>query len=156
MRNFLGAFGYERWPYGYGIGTTSLGTQYVARFFGSKSPVTGVESGFGTLVIEMGIGGLLLWFIMSFAILFAAWRVVKKLRGSPWFPLAFVIFWYAGLLLLPMTFSGIQPYEDFVLNAYLWLLLGILFRLPTLAISAQYAVTAQLSPVYDPSIRRLR
>ena len=156
MRNFLGAFGYERWPYGYGIGTTSLGTQYVARFFGSKSPVTGVESGFGTLVIEMGIGGLLLWFIMSFAILFAAWRVVKKLRGSPWFPLAFVIFWYAGLLLLPMTFSGIQPYEDFVLNAYLWLLLGILFRLPTLATSAQYAATAQLYPIYDPSIRRLR
>jgi hypothetical protein len=156
MMNFLGAFGYERWPYGYGIGTTSLGTQYVARFFGSKSPVTGVESGFGTLVIEMGIGGLLLWFIMSFAILFAAWRVVKKLRGSPWFPLAFVIFWYAGLLLFPMTFSGIQPYEDFVLNAYLWLLLGILFRLPTLAISDQYAATAQLSPIYDPSIRRLR
>ncbi len=86
VMNFVGAFGYERWPYGYGIGTTSLGTQYVARFFGSKSPVTGVESGFGTLVIEMGIGGLLLWFIMSFAILFAAWRVVKKLRGSPWFP----------------------------------------------------------------------
>src|SRR5229473_2558429 len=30
LRNFLAAFGYERWPYGYGIGTTSLGTQYVA------------------------------------------------------------------------------------------------------------------------------
>jgi hypothetical protein len=156
MMNFVGAFGYERWPYGYGIGTTSLGTQYVARFFGSKSPVPGVESGFGTLVIEMGIGGLLLWFVMSFAILFAAWRVVKQLRGSPWFPLAFVIFWYAGLLLLPMTFSGMQPYQDFVLNAYLWLLLGILFRLPTLAVSAQYAATAQLSPIYDPQIRRLR
>jgi hypothetical protein len=156
MMNLVGAFGYERWPYGYGIGTTSLGTQYVARFFGSKSPVTGVESGFGTLVIEMGIGGLLLWLLMSFAILFAAWRVVKQLRGSPWFPLAFVIFWYAGLLLLPMTFSGMQPYQDFVLNAYLWLLLGILFRLPTLAVSAQYAATAQLSPIYDPQIRRLR
>ena len=156
MRNFLAAFGYERWPYGYGIGTTSLGTQYVARFFGSKPPVVGVESGFGTLVIEMGVGGLLLWFLMTFAILFAAWRVVKKLRGSPWFPLAFVIFWYAGLLLLPMTFSGMQPYEDFVLNAYLWLLLGILFRLPTLAVSAQYAATAQSSPIYDPQIQRLR
>src|SRR6266446_6090821 len=153
VMNFVGAFGYERWPYGYGIGTTSLGTQYVARFFGSKSPVTGVESGFGTLVIEMGIGGLLLWFIMSFAILFAAWRVVKKLRGSPWFPLAFVIFWYAGLLLLPMTFSGIQPYEDFVLNAYLWLLLGILFRLPTLAVSSQYTAAAQLPQTYSSRMR---
>jgi hypothetical protein len=153
LMNFLGAFGYERWPYGYGIGTTSLGTQYVARIFGAKPVGVGVESGFGTLVVEMGIGGLLLWFAMSFAILFSAWRVVKKLRGSPWFPLAFMIFWYAGLLLVPMTFAGIATYEDFVLNAYFWLLLGILFRLPTLAVSSQYAATAQPSPKYNPQIR---
>ena len=153
LRNFLGAFGYERWPYGYGIGTTSLGTQYVARIFGAKPPVIGVESGFGTLVVEMGIGGLVLWFVMSFAILFSAWRVVKKLRGSPWFPLAFVIFWYAGVLLVPITFTGIQAYEDFVLNAYLWLLLGILFRLPTLSVSAQYAAVHQFPQTYSPRLR---
>jgi hypothetical protein len=152
LNNFLGAFYYDRWPYGYGIGTASLGTQYVARIFQAKPPVTGVESGFGTLVIEMGIGGLVLWFVMTIAILFSAWRVVKKLRGSPWFPLAFVIFWYAGLLLVPMTFAGMQPYQDFVLNAYFWLLLGILFRLPTLAVSAQYAVS-QLPRTYSPRTR---
>jgi hypothetical protein len=139
LGNFLGAFGYDRWPYGYGIGTTSLGTQYVARFFHAQPPVTGVESGFGTLIIEMGIGGLVLWLLMSFAILWSAWSVVKKLKGSPWFPIAFIIFWYAAVLLLPQTFTGIQPYEDFVLNAYLWLLLGVLFRLPTIALSAQFA-----------------
>ena len=150
VMNFLGAFNYERWPYGYGIGTTSLGTQYVASIFHVKPPVVGVESGFGTLVVEMGVGGLILWLVMSFAILFSAWRVVKKLRGSPWFPIAFMIFWYAGLLLLPMTFNGMQPYEDFVLNAYLWLLLGILFRLPTLAVSAQYATVPQFAQMYSP------
>src|SRR6266851_4431582 len=153
LRNFLVAFNYERWPYGYGIGTTSLGTQYVARIFRTRPPVTGVESGFGTLVVEMGIGGLILWFVMSFAIVFSAWRVVKMLRGSPWFPLAFVIFWYAGLLLFPITFSGMQPYEDFVLNAYLWLLLGILFRLPTLAVSAQYGAVEQLPQSYGLRMR---
>jgi len=147
LMNFLGAFGYDCWPYGYGIGTTSLGTQYVARFFNARP---GVESGFGTLVIEVGIGGLILWFVMSFAIVFSAWRVVRQLRGSPWFPLAFMIFWYAGLLLFPVTFNGIQPYEDFVLNAYLWLLLGILFRLPTLAVSSQYAAVAPLPQAYRP------
>jgi hypothetical protein len=144
IRNFLGAFSYERWPYGYGIGTTSLGTQYVARIFHAKPPTAGVESGFGTLVVEMGIGGLLLWLVMSFAIVVSAWRVVIKLRGSPLFPLAFMIFWYAGLLLFPVTFAGMQPYQDFVLNAYLWLLLGILFRLPSLALSAQYAIASQI------------
>jgi hypothetical protein len=153
LENFLGAFNYERWPYGYGIGTTSLGAQYVAKFFHAKPPVAGVESGFGALVVEMGIGGLVLWFVMSFAILLSAWRVVQKLRGSPWFPIAFMIFWYAGLLLIPITFVGMQPYEDFVQNAYLWLLLGILFRLPTLAVSAPLAAAQPGVPMQHPGMR---
>ncbi len=135
LRNFLGAFDYDRWPYGYGIGTVSLGGQYVSRFFHVRPPVGGVESGFGCIIIEMGIAGLALWLIMSAAILISAWRVVRSLKGSPWFPIAFMIFWYAFLLLFPMTFEGLQPYEDFILNAYLWLLLGVLFRLPKLALS---------------------
>ena len=142
VQNFLGAFNYDRWPYGYGIGTTALGGQYVARFFKAKPTVVGVESGFGALIVEMGIGGLVLWITMSLAILFSAWKVVKKLKGSPWFPLAFVIFWYAWFLLFPATFGGIQAYEDFLLNAYFWLLLGVLFRLPTIALSAQFAANA--------------
>jgi len=137
LQNFLGAFDYERWPYGYGIGTVSLGGQYVSRFFHVRPPVGGVESGFGCIIIEMGIVGLALWLIMSYAILISAWRVVRKLKGSPWFPIGFMIFWYAFLLLLPLTFEGLQAYEDFILNAYLWLLLGVLFRLPKLALSAQ-------------------
>jgi hypothetical protein len=149
VENFVGAFNYDRWPYGYGIGTTALGGQYIARFFNVKPPVVGVESGYGTLVVEMGIGGLILWLVMSIAILLAAWRAVKKLKGSPWFPLGFVIFWYAFFLLFPATFGGIQAYEDFLLNAYLWLLLGILFRLPTIALSAQFAANAPASqPVH--------
>jgi hypothetical protein len=151
--NFLGAFNYDRWPYGYGIGTTALGGQYVARFFNAKPPVIGVESGFGTLVVEMGIGGLILWFVMSAAILFSAWKVVKKLKGSPWFPLGFVIFWYAFFLLIPATYGGMVAYEDFLLNAYFWLLLGLLFRLPTIALSAQFAANA---PAVQPSRRWIR
>jgi hypothetical protein len=151
--NFLGAFNYDRWPYGYGIGTTSLGGQYVARIFNAKPPVGGVESGFGTLIVEMGIGGLILWIVMSVTILFSAWDVVKKLRGLPWFPLGFVIFWYAFFLLIPATFGGIQSYEDFLLNAYFWLLLGVLFRLPSLALSAQFAVDA---PATHPARRWMR
>jgi hypothetical protein len=153
LGNFLGAFGYERWPYGYGIGTNSLGAQYVARFFHAKPPVTGVEGGFGALVLEMGIGGLILWLVMSLAIVFSAWRVVKRLRGSPWFPIAFMIFWYAGLLLLPITFAGIQAYEDFVLNAFLWLSLGILFRLPSISVSAEFAALQQNVQLQRPWMR---
>lgn len=151
--NFLSAFSHERWPYGYGIGTTALGGQYVARFFKVKPPVVGVESGYGALVMEMGIVGLILWLVMSLAILFAAWKVVKRLKGSPWFPVGFVIFWFALFLLGPATFGGIAAYEDFLLNAYFWLLLGLLFRLPTLAPSAQFAANA---PVTQPARRWIR
>jgi hypothetical protein len=142
MANFLAAFNYDRWPYGYGIGTMSLGGQYVARIFHTQPPTTGVESGFGNIVLEMGIVGLALWLIMSAAISISAWRVVRKLKGSPWFPLAFMIFLYASMLLIPITYAGLQAYQDFVLNAYMWLLLGVLFRLPTLALSAQFAQVA--------------
>jgi len=90
---------------------------------------------------------------MSIAVVLCAWKVVRKLKGSPWFPLAFMIFWYVFLLLLPFTFVGLQAYEDFVLNAYAWVLLGILFRLPTLALSAQFAAGA---PSEQPARRWIR
>lgn len=142
VRNFLGAFTYDRWPYGFGIGTSSLGVQYVAHIMHEKPMNIGVESGFGSLVVEMGIGGLILWIFMSIAIVWCCWKVVLKLRGSPLFPIAFVIFWYALMLLLPITFTSMALYQDFVMNAYLWLMLGILFRLPTLKLSPQFAIAA--------------
>jgi hypothetical protein len=153
VENFLGAFNYDRWPYGYGIGTSGLGGQYVARIF-KVSPVgVAVESGYGTLVVEMGVGGLILWLVMSTAIVVSAWQVVKKLKGTAWFPLGFVIFWNAFVLLFPATFGGMQSYEDFLLNAYFWLLLGLLFRLPTIALSAQFAANA---PATQPAQRWIR
>jgi O-antigen ligase len=137
LQNFLLAFRYERWPYGFGIGTASLGVQYVSRIMHAPPMYIGVVNGYGDIVIEMGIVGLALWLVMSLAVIFTCWRVVRKLKGSPWFPLGFVIFWFAFLLLFPFTFNGLQPYQNFVLNAYLWLLVGILFRLPGLEFSDQ-------------------
>jgi hypothetical protein len=46
---------------------------------------------------------------------------------------------YAFVLLLPMTYAWMTGYQDFIMNAYLWLLLGILFRIPKLALAAQPA-----------------
>jgi hypothetical protein len=142
VQNFLAAFDYDRWIWGYGIGTTALGGQYVARFFHTRPPVSGVESGWGTLVVEMGIGGLALWAVMTLSVLFSAWRIVRRLKGSPWFPVAFVIFWYAFMIFIPLTYGGMQAYEDFLLNSYLWLTLGLLFRLPTIALSSQFAAAS--------------
>ena len=144
LENLLKAFQYDRWPYGFGTGTASLGVQYVSRIMQVPPMGIGVENGYGALIVELGIVGLALWILLSFAIVFTAWKVVRKLKGSPWFPLGFMIFWYAFLLLIPMMYTSLASYQDFVLNAYLWLLIGILFRLPTLALSAQFA--ASVSP----------
>jgi hypothetical protein len=53
-----------------------------------------------------------------------------RLRQTRFFPIAFAIFWFAFLLLYPMTFGGLSAYQNYVNNVYLWLLVGILFRLP--------------------------
>ena len=98
-----------------------------------------MESGFGTLVVEMGIGGLILWLVMATAIGISGWKIVNKLRGTSWFPIGMVIFWYSFLMLFVYLIAGIQSYEDFILNAYLWLLLGILFRLPSIKMSIETA-----------------
>jgi hypothetical protein len=115
--------------------------------------VVGVESGYGTLIVEMGIGGLVLWIAMSLAICISAWRVVKSLKGSPWFPIGFVLFWYSFVLLFPSIFAGMQSYEDYLLNAYFWLGLGLLFRLPTIALSAQPGTAARSDQIQPNWVR---
>jgi hypothetical protein len=144
LRNFLAAFDTPRWMQGYGIGTASLGIQYVERILHAPATGIGVENGYGQLVIEMGVFGLLLWIVVGATLSLSAWKIVKQLRGSPWFPIAFVIFWFIFMVFFPMGYSGITFYQDFLVNAYLWILIGILFRLPHLALSAQFAAeTAQ-------------
>src|SRR6266446_5265020 len=129
LQNFVAAFDYPRWPYSYGTGTASLGVQYVARIMHVPPMNVGVENGYGQLVIELGIVGLLLWILLAYAITRSAWRAAKNLKGTVWFPIGFVIFFYAFMLLFPMSFFGFVAYQDFILNAYLWLMLGILFRI---------------------------
>ena len=133
LKNFMMTFEHEHWASGYGIGTASLGVQYVVRIMHAAPMRIGVENGYGQLIVELGVAGLVLWIFLSIAIAVSAWKVVRRLRGTPWFPLGFVIFWYAFTLLIPMSYIAFVNYQDYVLNAYLWILLGILFRLPQLA-----------------------
>lgn len=151
MRNLIAAFSYPQWPYGYGIGGTALGTQYIVRYFNVRPAVSGVESGYGELIIEIGAFGLLLWLLWTGATVGACAKIVRRMKGSPYLPVAFVIFWYTAALLFPYTYAGIQAYEDYILNAYLWLLLGILFRLPHLKLSAEYAAAAKSAA--EPQLR---
>jgi hypothetical protein len=146
LRNFLVTLDSPRWDVGYGIGTMSLGTQYVARILKIPLAAGGTESGYGTIVLEMGVGGFLLWILMTGAVVIAAVKTTFKLRGTAWFPIGFVIMWFAFVLLFPETFSGLAPYHDYVLNAHLWLLLGVLFRLPHIPLSPRFNLSTDNAP----------
>lgn len=126
------AFQRPNWVVGNGIGTASLGMQYVARALGQERPNLWVEEGYGVLIVEMGIVAPFLWILWTAALLYYSWKIVRRLKGTRLLPLAIAIFWYAFFLLYPFTYVGLSPYQNFICNAYLWLLVGILFRLPDL------------------------
>jgi len=128
----LKAFSDRDWLTGHGIGTASLGAQYVTRIMEAPATNLAVESGHGILILELGILGPILWLVWTSSLMFAVGKTVLRLKGTWAFPVAFSLFWFAFLLLFPMTYAGIQAFQNFVLNAYFWLLIGILFRLPAL------------------------
>ena len=130
IANLLQTFDEPNWLVGNGTGVSSLGAQYVSKFLGQPQPKIGVEEGYGTMILEMGILAPFLWILWTAVLLYHAWKVVKKLRGTRFFPIAFAIFLYAFLLLYLFTYVGLVAYQNYLSNAYLWLLLGILFRLP--------------------------
>lgn len=132
IENLIEAFNRPNWLLGNGIGTGSLGVQYVAKLIGQRPPVISVEEGYGDLIVEMGIIAPFLWILWTGALLYYAWKIVRRLRQTRLFPIAFAIFWYAVLLLGVLTYVGLAPYENYTCNIYLWLMVGILFKLPDL------------------------
>jgi hypothetical protein len=133
VQNLMGAIGEGDLLTGHGTGMSSLGMQYVSRFLNQPMPTYNVESGYGSLLIEMGVFGPILWLVWVSVLLWQGWKVVRKLRQTVYFPLGFAIWWYAVVDLVLLMYFGIQFYQNFVNNANLWLLTGVLYRLPILA-----------------------
>src|SRR5580700_5599436 len=146
LLNLMTALHHPRWLYGDGTGTASLGMQYVARVLGQEPIGFWVENGWGTLILEMGILGPILWIAWTSSLLYFSWKAVRQLRGTVYFPLALAIFWYAFILLVPFSYNGRASYQDYIMNAYLWLWIGVLFRLPHLARNQQPSSRTVQSP----------
>ena len=91
----------------------------------------------GAILLEFGIVGLFLCIVWIVAVTKTCWSVARMLKGTEWFPPGFVIFLYANLLLVPMLYTSLSVCQNYVVNAYLWLLIGILFRLPQLALDGE-------------------
>jgi hypothetical protein len=146
VANLASVFTQPNWQFGNGIGTASLGTQYVSRLIGGRPPELGSESGYGGLILEFGIVGPVLWLLWTSSLLICAWRVVRKLKKTSLFPIGFALFWYAVYILALGIFYGLAIYQNYLSNAYLWLTLGMLFRLPGLL--AQQRPPAAPAPAY--------
>jgi hypothetical protein len=131
---------------GRGLGTASLGTQYLIRFLHVPPAGVNVENGYGQILLEIGLPGFIIWLIFSSAVVLASWSVVKRLRNTPLLSLGFAIMWYAIVVMFPLTYVGLSTYQDYIVTAFLWMLIGVLFRLPQLLIpSAQSWVATQKS-----------
>jgi hypothetical protein len=144
IQNLEDAFYEPHWVVGNGLGTASLGIQYVSQFLGKPEPNVWVEEGFGQLVVELGILGPILWIAWTAVLLWVAWKTIRPLRHSRLFPIAIAILWYAFVLLYPLTYLGLDIFQNYVNNAFLWILLGILFRLPSLAMEGQADIRSEI------------
>jgi len=106
MQGLFSAFDQPNWVLGNGIGTASLGTQYVAKLLGQRPLSLWVEEGYAQLIIEMGIVAPFLWVLWTGALLYCEWKVLLRLRQTRFFPIALAIFWYSFLLLVPFTYAA--------------------------------------------------
>ncbi len=141
-KSLLSIFDQPNWQLGNGIGVASLGTGYVTKLVGAQALNLGAESGYAILIIEFGMLGPVLWTLWTVSLFFSAWKVVRKLKQTPLFPIGFAIFWYAFMCLGPFTFYGLNNYQNYLTCAYLWLIVGILFRLPGLLSEEQARLAA--------------
>ncbi len=119
---------------GQGTGRESLGKQYL--YGGSNESPVGlyqVEGGYASLAIEWGVLGLALWVGWSVAWVRRQWRAVRMSRGSPAAAVGFVFLGWMLFFLFFHFFSGLAAFQDYVANAYFWLLSGALFALPEVA-----------------------
>ena len=87
------------------------------------------ERGFDNVVVELGIVGLILWLEMGLSSPLPPWKVVKKVKATPWFPLASVTILSPFMLFLHVTSLNSYARWDFVVGAYVRPWTDILYRL---------------------------
>jgi hypothetical protein len=118
---------------GHGTGTASLGLQYIYHLdymYADQLYPYAIEGGYAAVIWEGGLLGLAVWLWWTLHLLVAAVRTTRALRGSSFYWMAVALSTFVFCYLFPYFFLGVQVYQNYVINAYHWLLCGLLFRLP--------------------------
>jgi hypothetical protein len=117
---------------GHGTGTNSLGLQYVASYEAEQRMPGNyhVEAGFAAVIWEWGVVGLCLWLWWSVLLVVKLIQKVMTLRFTRYYWLGVSIALFAFFLLFPWFYMGMQVYQQYVTQAFLWFMVGLVFRLP--------------------------
>jgi hypothetical protein len=123
---------------GQGTGRESLGKQYLyGGPQGTPSGLYQVEGGYASIAVEWGAVGLVLWSMWTLAWLYRQWRCIKAAPSGRLRAMGVVLWGWMIFFLVIGFFGGLQGYQNYVPNAYFWLLSGIIFGLPQLAVSPE-------------------
>jgi len=115
---------------GDGTGTESLGKQYLS---GDPNSIEGrytVEGGYASVAVEWGAVGVTLWLVWSIVWVTRQWRKIRSARGHRSAAVGFVLFAWMLFFLFFGFVGGLQAFQNYITNAYFWLLSGLVFALP--------------------------
>lgn len=117
---------------GNGTGAESIGKQY---FFSGSGGVSSagqytVESGYGAVLVEWGMIGLAFWLIWVVRWLGRFASSVRGSRAGPFRSVGAILTAYAILFLVVQFYAGIAVFQNYIGNAFFWLLSGVAFALP--------------------------
>ena len=119
---------------GHGTGSASLGLQYISLLDPrAKIPPPAVEGGYAAVLWEWGVVGLVVWLWWTIRLLQKLWVATSKVAGSPYYMYGFSALLYTFFILFAWFFLGLQIYQNYITQAYLWFLAGVAFKLPQLA-----------------------
>jgi hypothetical protein len=122
---------------GQGTGQESLGKQYLSGDPDySPAGLYQVEAGFGSVAVEWGLIGLTLWLAWTLAWVRRQWTAVRAARDGPLGAAGMVLFAWIVLLLFVQLFGSLAAFQNYLVNAYFWLLSGMIFALPEAAAAA--------------------
>lgn len=117
--------------FGRGAGTHSVGLQYLygGAQYNVKQVEYEVESGWGAVAIEYGKVGLVLWAVWSVLWMRRMSAGYRRLRGRPEARIVLPMALWVFMLLFVLFMTGYQSFQNYISNAHLWLLSGIVFGL---------------------------
>ncbi|MHB8589529.1 MAG: hypothetical protein ACYDA0_11855 [Candidatus Dormibacteraceae bacterium] len=122
--------------FGMGTGQESLGKQYI--YGGSQYSTKGlyqIEGGYAAVAAEWGLVGLLLWLAWTLSWVGRQLKVVWALRDQPVGHAGLVLVGWIFLFLFLGFVAGFQVFQNYLANAYFWLLSGMVFGLASIRLA---------------------